>query len=160
MSFLIDGYNFLFRIEGLKKGSLEKKRKAFIEILDKQLEHFTSHTFFVIFDSAQQLCDYAQCSHCSHLDVLYAPKGQSADEYIIELVEISRNPKTVTVITSDSSLARDCKHLGAKTLTIEEFVTLIVKKANRKIHRTSSFVETPFEMERLLKAFEERLKNF
>lgn len=158
MSFLIDGYNFLFRIEGLKKGSLEKRRQHFIAVLDQELGCFKT-SVFIIFDSSQQMHSYAQCAHYEHLDVLYAPKGQSADEYILELIEISRTPKTLTVITSDAGLARQCQALGARTLSIEDFMLLVVKKGEKGVCRPISFQETPAEMERLLKAFEKKLKN-
>ena len=156
MSFLIDGYNFLFRIEGLKKGSLEKKREHFIDILDQELACFKS-TVFIVFDSAQQMSHFAQCAHREHLDILYAPKGQSADEYILELVEISRSPKTLTVVTSDTGLARQCQHMGARTISIEDFIALIVKKVKKSICKPPCYRETPSEIERLLKAFERKL---
>lgn len=158
MSFLIDGYNFLFRIEGLRKGSLEAQRQHFIEILNHELSCFRA-SVFIVFDSASQLHPYAQCAHCSHLDVLYAPKGQSADQYILELIEISRSPKTVTVITSDAGLGRQCRALGAKTLSIEDFLVLITRKRQKRICRPPPIQETVAEMERLLREFEKRLRD-
>ncbi|MBS0628705.1 MAG: NYN domain-containing protein [Verrucomicrobia bacterium] len=158
MSFLIDGYNFLFRIEGLKKGSLKKRRIHFIQILDQELSCFKA-SVFIIFDSSQQLHPYAQCAHYEHLDVLYSPKGQSADEYILELISISRTPKTLTVITSDTGLARQCHAMGAHTLSIEDFMLLVVRKGKKGICRPLCFQESPAEMERLLKEFEKRLRN-
>jgi len=158
VSFLVDGYNFLFRIQGLKKGSLEKMRNAFIETLDQELGCFKA-TVFIIFDSAEQIKPYAQCAHCEHLDVLYAPKGQTADQYILELVEISRTPKILTVVTSDTGLARQCQCLGAKTLSIDAFIQLMVKKGKKGICRPPAYQETPAEIQRLLKIFEKRLKE-
>jgi len=158
VSFLIDGYNFLFRIEGLKKSSLEKKREQFVDILNIELACFKTQVF-IVFDSAKQERCYAQCAHFEHLDVLYAPKGQSADEYIIELIEISRTPKTWTVVTSDAGLARQCQHLGAMTVSIEDFICLIDKKSKTNCPRKTEYRDSPSEMERLLKAFEERLKD-
>lgn len=158
MSFLIDGYNFLFRIEGLKKGSLEKKREQFIAILDRELICFKLPVY-IIFDSSQQMSPYAQCAHCEHLDVLYAPKGKTADEYILELIEISRTPKILTVVTSDAGLARQSQALGAKTISIDDFVILIVKKIKKSSCQAPSYKETPSEMERLLRAFERKLTD-
>lgn len=133
-------------------------RNAFIETLDEELGCFKA-TVFIIFDSAEQMKPYAQCAHCEHLDVLYAPKGQTADQYILELVEISRTPKILTVVTSDTGLARQCQYLGAQTLSIEEFIQLIVKRGKKGICRPPSFQETPAEIERLLIIFEKRLKE-
>lgn len=158
MSFLIDGYNFLFRIEGLRKGSLEQQRRHFIEVLDRELACFRA-SVFVIFDSAQQSRPFAQCVHCSHLDVLYAPKGQSADHYILELIEISKSPKLLTVISSDSGLVRQCRALGANTLSVEDFLILIARKGRKRVCRPMPIQDAPREIERLLREFERRLRD-
>ena len=158
VSFLIDGYNFLFRLEGAKGASLEKKRDAFIHTLNQELASFKSHVS-VVFDSAEQFHDYAQKTPLEHLEVLYAPKGKSADEYIIELVEISKNPKILTVVTSDNGLAGQCQQLGAKTKSIEEFLKVIVKKTRSKPAAKPDNTESPAEVERLLAAFEKRLRE-
>lgn len=131
-------------------------RSAFIETLNEQLGCFRC-TVFIVFDSAHQMSPYAQCAQCEHLDVLYAPKGRTADQYILELIEISRSPKSLTVVTSDTGLARQCHYLGAKTLSIEQFMELIVKKGKKGICRPPCYQETPAEIERLLKIFEKRL---
>ncbi len=158
MSFLIDGYNFLFRIEGQKEKSLEEKREAFICTLNRELACFKA-SISLIFDSAEQQREYAQCAHLQNLDILYAPKGKTADEYIIELVEISKSPKTLTVVTSDGGLSRQCQQMGAKTLSIEAFVVIIVKKGKEPCRGKPCYRESPSQLERLLKIFEEKLRG-
>lgn len=157
MHYLIDGYNFLFRILSLKKKSLEKSRESLIEILSAELKDLKGD-ISLIFDSAQQILDVPQTTILEHLQIVYAPKGLSADQYILELVEQCCNPKTIKVVTSDGDLARQCRYLRAPTLTIEEFIIFILKKKKKKVETKPSYSPPKWELERLLKIFEHRFK--
>lgn len=127
MDYIIDGYNFMFRIQEQKKGSFEKARNTLISLLNEELRIIKTHVS-VVFDSSEQIREFAQSAILENIEVIYAPKGLSADEYIIEIVEQSKNPKTLNIVTSDSGLARQCQHLGAKTTSIDDFVALITKR--------------------------------
>ena len=91
MYYLIDGYNFLFRLETTKGKSLEERRESLVFLLNEQLAPFKGGAA-VIFDSAEQIREFAQCAKLDHLEVLYAPKGLTADNYIIELAEQNKSP--------------------------------------------------------------------
>ena len=155
--YLIDGYNFLFRLEGTKKKPFETKRNSFIHLLNETLASFKSPVM-VIFDSSEQTLTYAQHQALEHLEVVYAPKGKTADNYIIELVETSRNPKNIVVVSSDNGLCRQCQHIGCKTIKVEEFLMSFNKK--RKKEKTKpDYKQLPSEMQRLLEEFEKRLRD-
>ncbi|MDN3507265.1 MAG: NYN domain-containing protein [Simkaniaceae bacterium] len=156
MFYLIDGYNFLFRLESTKEKSLEKRRESLICILNEQLASFKGGAA-VVFDSAEQIREFAQCAALDHLEVLYAPKGLTADNYIIELAEQSKSPRTITVVTSDSGLARQCQHIGTNTLSIEEFITLLSRRNQEKPQGKPRCCDSNAEIERLRKIFEDRL---
>ena len=158
MHYFIDGYNLLFRLPQRKERSLEKQRESLIEVLDTELAHIKGHVS-VIFDSSEQIRDFAQCAKKNNLEVIYAPKGKTADEYIIELVEQRKNPKILIVVTSDGGLARQCKHLGSQTKTIEDFLEFVANKSKGKSEGKPHYRESPSEMERLIKIFEERLES-
>lgn len=159
MHYLIDGYNFLFRLSETKPSSLEEKRASLLIILNEALAEYNL-SVSVVFDSSEQVRDYAQSIQSDALEVIYAPKGRSADEYIIELVELKKNPKAETVVTSDGGLARQCKHLGTRVLTIEEFIAFLIQKAKKSQKDTKpAYKETPRSLQRLLKIFEDRLDN-
>lgn len=158
MDYIIDGYNFMFRLSSQKKTSLEATRNALIEQLNEELSVIkTSVT--VVFDSSEQHKHYAQKAILAHLNVVYAPKGLTADEYIIELVENAKSAKTLTIVTSDSGLARQCQHLGTTTTSVDDFLTLITKKNKPKGASKPPYKEHPQQMERLRKIFEDRLKD-
>lgn len=159
MRYLIDGYNFLFRLRETRKQPLEKRRESLIEILDQELSCFKTR-ILLVFDSSEQICDYAQCAPKKNLDILYAPRGKTADCYIIELVDSDKNPGMVTVVSSDSGLTRQCQHLGAHTLTIEKFLTLVFKKRHKTDRsKKPDYRQSSAEMERLRKIFEERFNQ-
>ena len=56
------------------------------------------------------------------VEVLFAPGGpNSADDRIVELLEADENPADLTVVSSDSDLARRVGELGAEVLGAGEF---------------------------------------
>lgn len=153
--YLIDGYNFLFRIP-TKKAALEQKRESLIRILNQELHSFKAH-INIIFDSSEEIREFAQKKVFNHLEVIYAPKGKTADEYILELVHFSKNPKILTIVTSDNALAKQCHHAGASSCTIEQFIALLMKRNHVSKSTKPNYKETPAEIKRLLKIFEEKL---
>ena len=52
------------------------------------------------------------------------PKGQDADTVIRELVERSKRPSEIIVVSSDKALYSYCKTLGAKALRAHEWNAL------------------------------------
>ena len=99
MYFLIDGYNLIFTLSCSKK-SLQSLRQEVIQYLRKEFAR-KKIKGMLVFDGAHRRDEESGLSYPSPLIVAYAPKGQSADEYIIEKLEISKNPKIITVITND-----------------------------------------------------------
>ena len=158
MDYLIDGYNLMFRVQSDKKSSLEKRRETLIELLNTELSFIKTHVS-VVFDSSEQVREFAQKANHPSLDVIYAPKGLSADDYIFELVEQRSNAKTLTVVTSDNELAKRCQHLGAHAQTIEAFLAYVTKKRTPKEVDKPRYTQHPQELERLRKIFEERLSD-
>lgn len=158
MHYFIDGYNLLFRLPQKKSRSLEKQRDSLIEVLDVELAPIKGEVS-IIFDSSEEIRDFAQCAKKKNLQVLYAPKGKTADDYIIELVEQRKNAKIITVITSDGDLARQCQYLGSQTKSIEDFFAFISTKSKKKSKGKPLYKECPSEIERLIKIFEARLES-
>ena len=155
MHYYVDGYNFLFRIFE-KIDPLEQKRDQLIDILNEELK-FPKGRCSLVFDSSEQIRDSPQCAFLENLEVIYTPRGLTADNYIIELVEHSRNPKAITVVTSDGGLGRQCRHLGSLVMTIEAFIGFILKKTKKSEDTKPSQASSDAEIERLRKIFEKRL---
>ena len=93
------------------------------------------------------------------MEVAFTPKGQTADQYILEQVELIQNKKSIVVVTNDQSLKRHASAFGAKTMSSTAFLHWIVKRKSQKKTKKPIIRETSSEIERLLKIFEERLKT-
>lgn len=156
MHYILDGYNFLFRLSKTYKVLIEQKKQILSSISKWVSLHKIRMTF--VFDSKQKDRFEAIRSHLKQLEIIYTPTHQSADDYIIQLIEKASHPAQKTVVSSDREVTGKAKQLGAKTQTIEQFLSWIVKKKGKKRTKNSlpSFQETPFQKERLLKIFEEK----
>jgi predicted RNA-binding protein with PIN domain len=155
MYYLIDGYNLIFSLIESKE-SLQTLRQKVIQTLQKQFAK-RKISGMLVFDGAHKRDEESGLSYPSPLIVAYAPKGQSADEYIVEKLEISKNPKQITVVTNDKGLARHAKSAGAKVQINDEFIFWLHKK-KKKTNSTES-KDTQQNLDRLLKIFEDRLKS-
>lgn len=154
MHYLIDGYNLIFSLVESKE-SLQTLRHRVIVALQKQFaKRKISGT--LVFDGAHRRDEESGLSYSSPLTIAYTPKGQSADDYIVEMIERAKNPKLITVVTNDRGLAMHAKSHGAKVQPNDEFIHWLKKRKKKKIAEPT---ETQANIDRLLKIFEERLKN-
>lgn len=110
----------------------------------------------LVFDGAHNRDEESGLSYPSPLTVAYAPKGQSADEYIVEYIHLNKNPKQIIVITNDRGLRRHAIAGGAKVIHNKEFIQNLSKKKTIEKFEPK---ETQTNIDRLLKIFEEKLKN-
>lgn len=159
MHYLIDGYNLLFALFE-KIDPLREKREIVISSLQTALS-YTSLDLTIVFDSRFVISDnFPKRFSKSSLEIIYTPSGLCADEYIIELLSCIRHTATETVVTSDKFLSKRVKSLGAKVQTISDFLAYLAKKeAISTKKEEKSHKETSHEVERLLKIFEEKLKE-
>jgi predicted RNA-binding protein with PIN domain len=155
MYYLIDGYNLIFSLVSSKE-NLKTLRLKVVQSLQKRFAA-SKISGIIVFDGVHRKDEESGISYSSPLIIAYAPKGQSADEYIIEQIEFSKNPKQITVITNDKGLTLHAKYAGAKVEKNAEFIQWL-QKSKRK---TTKFEpkETQQNIDRLLKIFEEKLKN-
>jgi predicted RNA-binding protein with PIN domain len=155
MRYLVDGYNLFFKLEE-EILPLEEKREEFLMLFDQVVDELHLNVL-IIFDSHyENSTHFASKRKLTHLEVSFSPKNLSADDYILELLEW--NAKETTLITSDQKLSKKGSFLGAKTMSIETFVTFIIKKQQKIIPKGKpSMRESKGNFERLLKEFEKRL---
>jgi len=146
MYYLIDGYNLLY--------SLQESRDRLVKWFQKEFAQL-DQSGMIVFDGAHRRDEESGRAYGNPLEVSFAPKGQTADAYILEQVQLLKN---VTVVTNDGGLKRQARAFGAKTMTNEAFLEWLAKKRKKKVKKVE-VRESPREMERLLKAFEERLKH-
>jgi predicted RNA-binding protein with PIN domain len=155
--FLIDGYNLLFSwIES--KGSIEKKRATLVQWIQREFKKMKLRGI-IVFDGAHRRDEESGLSYPSPMELAYTPKGQSADQYILERLESFQNRKNATVITNDQGLKRLARALGAKTMDNDTFLQWLLKRARKKKTERPPPKESPHQIERLIKIFEEKLRE-
>lgn len=93
------------------------------------------------------------------MEVAFAPQGQTADQYIIEQIELAKNKKTIVVVTNDRNLKNHVSFVGAETMSIHAFLQWLMKRKAKKKSKKLVIKESPAQIERLVKIFEERLRN-
>jgi predicted RNA-binding protein with PIN domain len=155
MYYLIDGYNLIFSLVE-SKDTLQTIREKVIHSLKMQFaKRNISGT--LVFDGAHRKDEETGLSYPSPLIVAYAPKGQSADDYILEIVQFSKSPAQFTVVTNDKGLQRQAGHAGAKLKTNDDFIRWLKKPKKQKEKPEPK--ETEKNINRLLKIFEERFEK-
>ncbi len=155
MYYLIDGYNLIFSLIESKESLQTLRHKVVLALQKKFAKRKISG--MLVFDGAHRRDEESGLSYPSPLIVAYAPKGQSADAYIVEKIQVAKNPKLITVVTNDKGLARHAKSAGAKVEENEPFINWLKKK--KKGGKEVEPKETKQNIDRLLKIFEERFER-
>ena len=155
MHFYLDGYNLLFSLIDSKQ-PLALQRESLIRFLQKQ---FMARKIkgMLIFDGAHRREEESGLLYGSPLEIAYAPKGQSADSYIVEQLEKDPQRKQAIVVTNDRGLTLHARALRAKVQGNTAFIEFLKKRPLKT--EKPRIVETEKNIERLLKIFEERLQN-
>jgi predicted RNA-binding protein with PIN domain len=149
MKYLIDGYNFIFALDVPHK-SLQTLREAAIAFLRPRfLRKKLSGT--IVFDGAER-----GYQSDAPLHIAYAPKGQSADGYILEMIAGAKNPKEITVVSNDRGLGRQAAYMGAKIISVDAFIKFLMRI---KAGTAKEPKESATQIDRLLKIFEERFRE-
>lgn len=155
--YYIDGYNLIFSLVDSKE-SIQTLREKTIRLLQRQFAQLRlSGT--VVFDGSYKKGEESGLSYPTPLVIAYTPKGQSADEYIVEKIESSANPRIITVITNDKGLALHARSKGSKVQSNVDFIRLLTSRSKKKSKKEITPVDTKQNIDRLLKIFEEKLKQ-
>lgn len=157
MHFFIDGYNFLFSLLE-EVPPLQQNRDHMLEWLSSKFSQMELEGTLV-FDGSHQRGEQSGFSYPGPLEVVFTPRGQSADAYIVEAISLVSNPKNCFVITNDRGLARHVQAYGTPVQTNHSFLQWLAKRAMKKKKKKTSFKESPTQIERLTKIFEERLER-
>lgn len=133
MHYLIDGYNMLFRLMHADH-DLQTKREHIIYDLNKKVS-LLKWDASVVFDATFQMGPDSR-SHYNSLEILFTAEGETADEFILNELKSSSNPRLETVVTSDKTLAWHARRRHAQTESIEEFVFRLNKLYKNKLKST------------------------
>jgi predicted RNA-binding protein with PIN domain len=113
----------------------------------------------LVFDGRVRHGEESGRSYPSPLEVIYTPKGQSADHFIVERIESMENPCDATVVTNDRGLMAHVRPLGAKTMVNPEFIEWLLTRKKSVSTSKPKYADTKQNIERLLRIFEKRLEE-
>lgn len=148
MHYWIDGYNLLFFLTKSYKAVREREREILIAIGNLNLDAT------VVFDGKQKEPNEVIRGHLKNLEIIYTSPSQSADDYILEQIDASPNPSQEVVVSSDRELIGKARQRGASIQTVQQFLTLIIRKKKRKPAEEKQMSDTDANIERLRKIFE------
>jgi predicted RNA-binding protein with PIN domain len=155
--YLLDGYNLLFTLTE-SDHPLANQRQKIVRFLQKKFASLKL-AGIVVFDGKIRHGEESGRSYPSPLEVVYTPKGQSADAFIIEKLEMSSNPRQITVVTNDRGLIANARALGAKTIHNGEFIEKLLSRKNKANPVKADIADSKRNIERLLIIFEKKLRE-
>lgn len=118
MSLLIDGHNLIAKLPDIHLGDPDDELH-----LIERLRRYQAHTgkrLLVLFDGGLPGGPEPDLS-TSKVKVVFAPTGGSADALIIGRVRRNRDPKGLTVVTSDHKIIAAVRQSGARVVRAEAF---------------------------------------
>src|SRR2546423_11910470 len=118
MSYLIDGNNVMAQRVGWHRDKAGARRRLLGELA--RFARGSGVTVEAVFDGAPDEF-FPDGSEFMGVRVFYAARGSNADERIKELVEASRERRTLKVVTSDRALADYVRRCGVEVIRSGEF---------------------------------------
>lgn len=150
MHYYLDGYNCLFCTEGIHH-NLSAQRTRFLERLRTCVSALKLNVT-VVFDSTIQ--SESTRGHLNPLECIYTNRYETADQHLIHLIEHSRFPSRITLVTSDNALATTARHLGAQTIEVFPFLNWLqqryTKVKHKELHVTKTAPKPPREAKKSL----------
>ena len=118
MSYLVDGNNVMAQRVGWHRDKPGARRRLLEELA--RLARAAGVSIEVVFDGAPDEF-FPDGSYFMGVRVFYAERGRDADARIKQLVESSRERRTLKVVTSDRALADYVRRCGAEVVRSGDF---------------------------------------
>ena len=120
MPLLIDGHNLIARLRDVHLDDADDEVQL-VERL-RRYQARTGKRVTVIFDRGLPGGPEPDLS-TSKLKVIFAPNGRSADALIVNRVRRNRDPRGLTVVTSDQKIIAAVERRGARVVRAERFAS-------------------------------------
>lgn len=123
MLLLVDGYNLL-HVSGLfgpggAPPTLQSSRLALLDFLAEKVPLSLRKRTVIVFDAASAPPGLpSQLAH-AEMVVRFAPRKQTADDLIADLIQQEADPRHLTVVSSDHAVQRSARQRGAKFVDSE-----------------------------------------
>jgi len=128
MLLLIDGYNLLHAsdifadpgaVDESPEGQFEATREALIGFVAEAVGEKRARRTTIVFDAADAPPGLPHSFRRQGVMIRFARRQQSADDLIGELIEASRQPKQLLVVSSDHAVQRMARQAGASYVDSE-----------------------------------------
>jgi predicted RNA-binding protein with PIN domain len=126
LRFIIDGYNLVYKISKIKDSSTPCSDLIFF-IYKKKLTGSSNNEVWVIFDGGQPPYQINNFQYKIRFS-----SQESADDLIIKKIERINNRKQTVVVTDDRQLAYRARFLGARSISVDEFVSKTKKRKKKE----------------------------
>ena len=118
MGYLVDGNNVMGQRVGWHRDKPGARRRLLADL--SRFARSAGVTLEVVFDGAPDEA-FPDGSDFTGVRVFYAARGSDADSRIKQMVEDSRERRTLKVVTSDRALAAYVRRCGASVIPSGEF---------------------------------------
>jgi uncharacterized protein len=129
MTFIVDGHNLIGQIHDLALDDPDDEEK-----LVERLRRFharTGRSIVVVFDPGGGFHLMGKQS-VGAVEVVHVGTGITADEVIVQRVLTARDPRDVTVVTSDREVQTAVRHSGAAIVESADFAKQVSGGARRR----------------------------
>lgn len=153
MEYWIDGYNLLFFLSN-EEENFENSRQELIDYISK---NHSNKKLTIIFDAHHRDDEFVHITVNKGIKVIFTPSKVTADEFIIEKLSYEKNPKIITIVTSDRTVLSNAQSLGAKTQKLKTFLKGVHNQKSPAEEKPN--IDSDPELDRLLKAFMKKLED-
>ncbi|MDT5122774.1 MAG: uncharacterized protein QOC96_2256 [Acidobacteriota bacterium] len=151
MSYLVDGNNVMAQRVGWHRDKPKARRGLMDELA--RFAQGKRVRVAVVFDGAPEQHFADGASYKGVVRVFYAERGSNADERIKQMVEQSRERRTLVVVTSDRALADYVRRCGARVIRSGEFRKKMEEAAADTVHQNADASSVNGELNEWMRYF-------
>ncbi|MFH1287375.1 MAG: NYN domain-containing protein [bacterium] len=142
--FIVDGYNAMHRLSLCEDNNLQAGRERLIALIKKyKLAGSSNNKLTIVFDGKMNI--FSPYENVGK-GVIFT-QDETADDKIKRMVEDSKNPREIVVITDDNEIKYYTRGLGAKVTSIADFFARTKKKSKSTDNeKMSEYDESYFQI--------------
>lgn len=144
MIYYVDGYNLLFSGD-FSLDNLSFDREQCLQEFYETIKPF-SISVVIVFDAYKQVGAFSRVDY-HDIEIVYTAFNQKADDFIVEAVQLSKEPHQTVVVTNDRELSRNVVLAKGRAIKLAQFFSLLKSppKKNQLKSGVHQFNELDFE---------------
>ena len=143
LHYILDGYNIIKQLPNKDKRKVNSSRDSLSYFIKRHRPQGSrKNKVTIVFDGRE---DVFSNEAKTPIEIIFS-KGESADDKIKKMVERSKNPKQVVVVTDDREIRFFVRYLGAKLMTVDEFLST-AKDKSKETQKNEEKKHIPFDVE-------------